>query len=79
VPLSGDCAALGLGLSAGDRQLLEDTVSIVFHAAATVKFDDPLKSAVLLNTRGTREVMMLARNMMTLKVSCTNEYAKLKS
>jgi fatty acyl-CoA reductase len=69
VPLSGDCAALGLGLSAGDRLLLEETVSIVFHVAATVRFDEPLKSAVLMNTRGTREVMLIARNMSNLKVS----------
>jgi fatty acyl-CoA reductase len=68
--LSGDCAELGLGLSASARQLLEETVSVVFHAAANVRFDDPLKSAVLLNTRGTREVMMIARNMKSLKVSC---------
>jgi fatty acyl-CoA reductase len=71
VPLPGDCAELGLGISARDRQLLEETVSIVFHAAANVRFDDPLKSATLLNARGTREVMMIARNMKKLKVSCT--------
>lgn len=68
VPLSGDCAELGLGLSASDRQLLEETVSIVFHAAANVKFDDPLKYIALLNVRGTRELMMIARNMKNLKV-----------
>ena len=68
MPLAGDCTELGLGLSATDRQILEETVSIVFHAAATVRFDDPLKSAVLMNTRGTIEVMMLVRNMKNLKV-----------
>jgi fatty acyl-CoA reductase len=68
VPLAGDCAQLGLGLSATDRQILEETVSIVIHAAATVRFDDPLKSAVLMNTRGTREIMMIVRNMKKLKV-----------
>jgi fatty acyl-CoA reductase len=72
VPLAGDCTELGLGLSATDRQFLEETVSIVFHAAATVRFDDPLKSAVLLNTRGTREIMMIARNMKNLKVRSIN-------
>jgi fatty acyl-CoA reductase len=66
--VTGDCAELGLGLSETDRQMLEDNVSIVFHAAATVRFDDPLKSAVLMNTRGTREVMMILRNMKNLKV-----------
>jgi fatty acyl-CoA reductase len=66
--LTGDCAEIGLGLSATDRQILEETVSVVFHAAATIRFDDPLKSAVMLNTRGAREVMMIARNMKNLKV-----------
>jgi fatty acyl-CoA reductase len=77
VPLIGDCAEIGLGLSATDRQMLEETVSIVFHAAATVRFDDPLKTAVLMNTRGTREVMMIARNMKNLKVRCINVFAQL--
>ena len=75
VPLTDDCAEIGLGLSATDRQILEETVSIVFHAAATVRFDDPLKSAVLLNTRGTMEIMMIARNMKNLKVRLINVFA----
>jgi fatty acyl-CoA reductase len=78
VPLIGDCAEIGLGLSATDRQILEETVSIVFHAAATVRFDDPLKSAVLMNTRGTREIMMIARNMKNLKVCWINVFAQLQ-
>jgi len=75
VPLTGDCAEIGLGLSATDRQILEETVSVVFHAAATVRFDDPLKSAVIMNTRGTREVMMIARNMKNLKVRLIKAFA----
>jgi fatty acyl-CoA reductase len=73
---------LGLGLSSSDRQMLEENVSVVFHCAATIRFDDPLKTAVFLNIRGTREVMLLARNMKDLKVcrirfyKC-NEYDKL--
>jgi len=72
LPLTGDCAELGLGLSATDHQILEETVSIVFHAAATLRFEDSLKSAVLMNTRGTREIMMIARNMKNLKVRSIN-------
>jgi fatty acyl-CoA reductase len=76
VPLAGDCTEIGLGLSVTDRQTLEENVSVVFHAAATVRFDDPLKSAVLMNTRGTREIMMVARNMKNLKVSSINVCSK---
>jgi len=72
VTLTGDCAELGLGLSATDRQILEETVSIVFHAAATVRFEESLKSAVLMNTRGTRKIMMIARNVKNLKVRLIN-------
>jgi fatty acyl-CoA reductase len=66
----GDCMELGLGLSPTDRQMIEETVSVVFHCAATVRFDDTLKNSVIMNVRGTREVMVLARNMKELKV-CT--------
>ena len=39
----GDITQPRLGLSDTDRQVLIDNVSIVFHSAASVKFDDPLK------------------------------------
>jgi len=76
--LTGDCAEIGLGLSATDRQILEETVSIVFHAAATIRFDDPLKYAVMMNTRGTREIMMIATNMKNLKVRSIIVFAHLQ-
>ncbi|XP_023727642.1 putative fatty acyl-CoA reductase CG5065 isoform X2 [Cryptotermes secundus] len=68
VPVSGDCMELGLGLSPSDRQMLEENVSIVFHSAASVRFDDTLKYATLINARGTREVMLIARKMKHLEV-----------
>ncbi|KAJ1525888.1 hypothetical protein ONE63_009079 [Megalurothrips usitatus] len=66
--VTGDCSELRLGLSASDEATLVDNVSYVFHAAATVRFDDPLKSAILLNTRGTREVVELCKKMKKLEV-----------
>ncbi|XP_026287126.1 fatty acyl-CoA reductase wat isoform X2 [Frankliniella occidentalis] len=66
--VAGDCSQLRLGLSADDEALLVDNVSYVFHAAATVRFDDPLQSAILLNTRGTREVVELCKRMPRLQV-----------
>lgn len=59
---------LGLGINTEDQQLLINEVSIIFHLAATVRFDDPLKDAVLMNTRGTRELVVLAKKMKNLKV-----------
>jgi hypothetical protein len=68
VGIPGDLTMPDLGLSASDRQLLTDRVSIVFHVAATVRFDEPLKRAVLINTRGTKLVLDLAQEMKNLEV-----------
>lgn len=43
VAVVGDITIPALGLSDEDRETLKKEVSIVFHAAASVKFDDPLK------------------------------------
>lgn len=43
LPVVGDILEPGLGLSTADVQRLSAEVSIVFHSAATVKFDEPLK------------------------------------
>lgn len=57
---------LKLGISDSDREKIK-SCSVIFHAAASVRFDDPLKSAILLNTRGTRELCELAKAMPNLK------------
>ena len=41
--VEGDLLLPRLGLSELDRQHIVDNVSIVFHSAATVRFDEPLK------------------------------------
>lgn len=41
--IDGDITKPELGMSHEDRQKLIQNVSIVFHSAASVKFDDPLK------------------------------------
>ncbi|XP_046422619.1 putative fatty acyl-CoA reductase CG5065 isoform X1 [Neodiprion fabricii] len=68
IPVAGDVAEEGLGLPPVERRVLIEKVSIVFHVAANVRFDDPLKHAVLMNTRGTREVCILAASMKKLVV-----------
>ncbi|XP_012281000.1 putative fatty acyl-CoA reductase CG5065 [Orussus abietinus] len=64
--ISGDVSLPGLGISPEDRKLLCDRVSIVYHAAATVRFDELLKKAVILNTRGTKQMLDLAKEMKKL-------------
>lgn len=66
IPVFGDVQALGLGLSDLDKKLMEN-VSIIFHSAASVRFDDPLKEAILMNTRGTREMLEFALTLKHLK------------
>lgn len=48
--------------------ILKENVSVIFHAAASIRFDDPLKKAILLNVRGTREVSQLALEMKKVEV-----------
>jgi len=43
VSLDGDITKPELGLSSTERQLIIDNVSVVFHCAACVRFDSPLK------------------------------------
>lgn len=67
--ISGDVTELELGMSASDRKLLTDNVSIVFHTAASVRFDDPLHEAIKINVRGTREVVNLTKEMKNIAVT----------
>lgn len=66
--INGDVSDPDLGLSYDDRQRLCSEVTIVFHAAATVKFNETLRTAVTLNTLGTQQVVDLCRSMKNLKV-----------
>ncbi|XP_014207378.1 putative fatty acyl-CoA reductase CG5065 [Copidosoma floridanum] len=66
IPVTGDTTEEGLGLPPIERQYLIDRVSIVFHVAASVRFDDSLKNAIFMNTRSTRDVCILAASMKQL-------------
>lgn len=68
VTIAGDCSVAGLGLSLIDRQTLVSSIGIIFHAAATIKFDESLKLAVDINVHGTKDVIELAKEMKNLKV-----------
>ena len=41
--IEGDLLHARMGLSNEDWKLLVDNVNIVFHSAATVKFDEPIR------------------------------------
>lgn len=67
VAIAGDCSQPNLGMSAQDRATLIREVSIVFHVAATVRFDEKLKLAVPINVRSTRDVVNLCKEITNLK------------
>lgn len=67
VPIEGDVRELGLKMSVESVQRIRN-VSILIHGAATVRFDEPLKESIIMNTRGTREVLMLAKGLKQLKL-----------
>jgi fatty acyl-CoA reductase len=69
IAVEGDCTQSGMGLSPDDRQRIVQHVNIVFHMAATVRFNDPLPVAVVTNVMGTRDLMLLCQDCTKLKVS----------
>jgi thioester reductase-like protein len=65
----GDVTKPGLGISETDLKILQDEVNVILHSAATVRFDEPLKLAVTINTLGTRRIIEFARSISHLHVS----------
>ncbi|KAJ0182891.1 hypothetical protein K1T71_000867 [Dendrolimus kikuchii] len=68
VPVAGDVADLRLGLADSDWKTLVEEVDIIFHMAATTRFDEPLRVATNVNIRGTREALALARACKKLRL-----------
>ncbi|KAK1117618.1 hypothetical protein K0M31_015791 [Melipona bicolor] len=62
-PVKGDISLPDLGLSQEDRIMLIENVNIVFHAAATVRFNEPLNVAVDVNTKGTARMIQLCKEL----------------
>ncbi|CAG9854988.1 unnamed protein product [Phyllotreta striolata] len=66
--VEGDITQPNCGLSEVNLAQLEKRITSVFHMAANVRFDQPVKSAVQLNTGGTLNVLELACRFPDLKV-----------
>ncbi|CAB3379948.1 Hypothetical predicted protein [Cloeon dipterum] len=65
--VAGDVLKPNLGLSEADLELLRREVSVVFHTAATVRFNEPLQVALEMNTLGARRVIKVCKQMPLLK------------
>ena len=68
-PVFGDMLLPGLGITDSDRQMLERSVHVVFHSAATIRFDEPLRVAVEMNVVAVRKMLALCRGFHHLEVS----------
>lgn len=65
--VSGDIMEPVLGLHTDDCDKLKQQVNIIFHAAATVKFDEELTVSVDMNVKGTQQLLRIAHEMMHLQ------------
>ncbi|XP_075170220.1 putative fatty acyl-CoA reductase CG8306 [Haematobia irritans] len=65
VPIAGDIAMPMLGISPADVKLMEN-VSVVYHSAATVRFNEPILNAIQLNLGGTYEAIQFAETLKKL-------------
>ncbi|KAL1501611.1 hypothetical protein ABEB36_006908 [Hypothenemus hampei] len=67
IGIAGDCVKEELDLSIQDRKLLSDEVNIIFHVAATVRFDEKINIATAINVRSVKDLLKWACKMPNLK------------
>ncbi|XP_014611210.1 PREDICTED: fatty acyl-CoA reductase 1-like [Polistes canadensis] len=64
--IEGDTSQLNLGMSEKDRERIKD-IDLIFHSAASVRFMDNIRFIINTNVRGTRDLLLLAQEMKSLK------------
>ncbi|XP_042149618.1 putative fatty acyl-CoA reductase CG5065 [Ixodes scapularis] len=67
VVVDGDIREEKLGLKSGDYERLASDVSMVFHTAADVRFNQSLRNAVKINMEGTKHVLDLCHHIKKMK------------
>lgn len=67
IGIAGDICEPNLGISEEDQEKLWNEVNIVFHVAATVTFDEPIKKAVNSNIKAVQSILALTRRMKKLE------------
>jgi fatty acyl-CoA reductase len=65
--INGDFMEKNSGISQSDFDYLCKNVNFIIHCAASVRFDEPLKIAVLMNTISTRDMLNLAEKCENMK------------
>ncbi|XP_011146929.1 fatty acyl-CoA reductase wat [Harpegnathos saltator] len=62
IMIEADMSEVNLGLSAENRERFLDT-NVIFHMAANVRFNETMRGAVNINIRGTKQILLFAREM----------------
>ncbi len=72
IPVEGDVSLPTLGISQRDLQVLLENVSLVFNSAATIRFNEDMRTAVQTNVKGLQELLHICRQMKNLDVFFKN-------
>ncbi|XP_025602191.2 fatty acyl-CoA reductase wat-like [Athalia rosae] len=67
--VAGDATISDFGLSSRDRNRIVNEVSVIFHAAANVRFDESLPKAVVINVNSVKYMMDIAKDCVNLKAA----------
>lgn len=65
--VNADMELEDLGMSEIDRDYVINSVEIIIHGAATVRFDEELRKAITINIRGTKNMLELATEIKYLR------------
>lgn len=65
--IEGDVNQEGYGISPENKALLMNT-NIIFHAAATVRFDEEIRLAMNVNVKSIKHLLLFAKQLPNLKV-----------
>ena len=63
VPVAGDVLQENMGVGPSDMELMKAEVSVVFHCAASINFDDRLDKAIALNVSGALHCVEMAQQL----------------
>ncbi|XP_063632521.1 fatty acyl-CoA reductase wat-like [Cydia splendana] len=66
-PVHGDITQLRMAISDEDWYTMANEVTVIFHVAATITFDEPLRVATRTNVRGTMQALLLGKDCKKLK------------
>ena len=65
--IDGDITEDKLGISKEQENSLASSVNVIFHSAATVRFDEDLSKSLAMNVAGVMSVIDLAKKMSLLE------------